>query len=87
MKATTETAQESWPCPISRTFAQSQPTCRGHGCPLWRWALGKPHARAVNAVAEQIGDKSASKAASAAIVAQDPVAHGLHGFCGLGGAA
>ena len=83
--ATHTDASENWACPIAKTFAVPITTCRGAACPLWRWTTGPAFVAAVKRVAEEIGDKSAAKADAAAAVSADPIKHGLHGFCGLGG--
>lgn len=86
MRDTSAFARDFWPCPISKTFADPIRTCRGEGCPLWRWSTGGPWKDAVLKVAAEIGDKSGPKAEAAAIVAKDPAKYGCHGYCGLGGA-
>lgn len=85
MHATREEARNNWDCPLSKTFAQPQMSCRGDLCPIWRWTTMGPWADAVAKVAKEIDDKTGPKAKAAAIVAKNPAAHGCHGYCGLGG--
>ena len=84
MHATRDHARQHWDCPLSKTFAHPQVSCRGDLCPLWRWTTGEAHAQAVKRIADRTGEKGPFRNA-AAEVAKDPVAHGLHGYCGLGG--
>lgn len=78
-----------WPCPTARTFAEAQPNCRADDCPLWRW---KPLDASVMkaAIAAEMGRNGLDHRKATAVVAADPVAHGVpagptHGWCGLGG--
>jgi len=85
--ACTSEAASKWPCPLSRTFANSPaiPNCRGDECPLWRWACNAVWCDAVRIVKAEIGEKLANAPKASAIVAKDPKAHGCEGYCGLGG--
>lgn len=83
-------ATKNWPCPLARTFADTQANahCRGDLCPVWRYQSTQVFADAVSAVANEIKeDKSpiSARPKASAIVAADPRKYGLEGICGLGG--
>lgn len=85
-------AQDFWPCPLSRTFADGpvSPKCRGSVCPVWRWQVSDAWRRAVVEVAKTTGESGkgvlTANPKAAAIVAAEPQKYGCEGICGLGGA-
>lgn len=81
-------------CPIARTFKEGDTTtCRGAGCPVWRWAEPKcdpAWVAAVKKAAKEIGDNTPAKAKAAEHVNANRTKYGLQekhdlGYCGMGG--
>jgi hypothetical protein len=65
----------AYPCPVSRTFAAAQPTCRGTGCILWRWhpvtASDPRFQAALKARIAETGEKSLQHPKAAALARGD----------------
>lgn len=98
---TPEAAQETWVCPVARTFGD-KPTvhCRGDVCPLWRWKpLLATDPRFTSAIQREIEMLSAEKPKvdrnllhkeAVAKVTNNPRDYMIPtepevGYCGLGG--
>jgi len=77
----------SLPCPVSRTFAQAQATCRGADCILWRWQpvlASDPRVQAaLRARIAETGEKPLHHPKAAALARGDVAPD--RGWCGLGG--
>lgn len=76
------------PCPVSRTFAQAQATCRADGCILWRWqavSVSDPRWKAAMAARmQETGEKAPGREAAAWVRDNVPLPP-ERGWCGLGG--
>lgn len=77
----------SMPCPVSRTFAAAQPTCRADGCILWRWrpvaASDQAYVAALKVRVAETGEKPLHHPKAAALARGDVTPD--RGWCGLGG--
>lgn len=95
MIATSDTARQTWPCPVALTFADRQRNCRADECPVWRWLrlpADLPEFQAAIAARKKElgGSPHAAHKDAVAWVMERREQLGIptrpaHGYCGLAG--